>query len=56
MYVEEPPVIPYTKLHHWPFSPWLPCKQRTVFENPKKSLIYCERSELRLHIEWTKID
>ena len=28
----------------------------TVFENHPKSLIqYCERSELRLHFEWTKV-
>ena len=28
----------------------------TVFENDKKSLIqHCERSELRLHFEWTKV-
>ena len=30
---------------------------RTVFENHRKSLIQnCERSELRLHFEWTKIN
>ena len=29
----------------------------TVFENHSKSLIqHCERSELRLHFEWTKVD
>ena len=29
----------------------------TVFENHRKSLIqHCERSELRLHFEWKKID
>lgn len=29
----------------------------TVFENYRKSLIrQCERSELRLHFEWTKVD
>ena len=29
----------------------------TVFENPRKSLIrQCERSELRLHFEWTKVN
>ena len=29
----------------------------TVFENHRKSLIQdCERSELRLHFEWTKVD
>ena len=29
----------------------------TVYENHRKSLIqhYCERSELRLHFEWTKV-
>ena len=28
----------------------------TVFENHRKSLIqHCERSELRLHYEWTKV-
>ena len=28
----------------------------TVFENHRKSLIqHCERSELRLHFEWTKV-
>ena len=28
----------------------------TVFENNRKSLIqHCERSELRLHYEWTKV-
>ena len=30
--------------------------QGTVFENHRKSLIqHCERSELRLHFEWTKV-
>ena len=29
--------------------------QSTMFENYRKSLIqHCERSELRLHFEWTK--
>ena len=29
----------------------------TVFENHRKSSIqHCERSELRLHFEWTKVD
>ena len=29
----------------------------TVFENHRKSLIqHCERSELRLDFEWTKVD
>ena len=29
----------------------------TVFENHRKSLIQrCERSELRLHFEWTKVN
>ena len=29
----------------------------TVFENHRKSLIqHCERSHLRLHFEWTKVD
>ena len=29
----------------------------TVLENHRKSLIqHCERSELRLHFEWTKVD
>ena len=29
----------------------------TVFENQRKSIIqHCERSELRLHFEWTKIN
>ena len=28
----------------------------TVFENNKKSLIsHCERSELRLHFDWSKL-
>ena len=28
-----------------------------VFENHRKSLIlHCERSELRLHLEWTKVN
>ena len=31
-------------------------KRFTVFENPEKSLIqHCERSELRLYFEWTKV-
>ena len=31
--------------------------QNTVFENHKKSLIqHCERSELSLHFEWTKVN
>ena len=35
------------KIGRWP----------TVFENYRKSLIqHCERSELRLHFEWTKVD
>ena len=38
------------KLHH----PSLNC---TEFENHRKSLIqYCERSELLLHFEWTKVN
>ena len=29
----------------------------TVFENHRKSRIqHCERSELRLHFEWTKVN
>ena len=29
----------------------------TVFENHRKSLIqHCERSELHLHFEWTKVN
>ena len=33
-----------------------PVKRNTVFENHRKSLIqHCERSELRLHFEWTKV-
>ena len=29
----------------------------TVFENrPKSRIQYCERSELRLHFEWTKVN
>ena len=29
----------------------------TVFENHRKSLIqHCERSELRIHFEWTKVN
>ena len=32
-------------------------QKNTVFENHRKSLIqHCERSELRLHFEWTKVD
>ena len=32
-------------------------QKSTVFENHRKSLIqHCERSELRLHFEWTKVD
>ena len=31
--------------------------KNTVFENHRKSLIqHCERSELRLHFEWTKVN
>ena len=31
-------------------------RERTVFENHRKSLIqHCERSELPLHFEWTKV-
>ena len=31
-------------------------KPGTVFENHRKSLIqHCERSELRLHLEWLKL-
>ena len=33
------------------------CEVSTVFENHRKSLIrHCERSEQRLHFEWTKIN
>ena len=33
------------------------CQCYTVFENHRKSLIqHCERSELRLHFEWTKVN
>ena len=33
-----------------------PSKIHTMFENHRKSLIqHCERSELRLHFEWTKV-
>ena len=29
----------------------------TVFENHRKSLLqHCERNELRLHFEWTKVN
>ena len=32
-------------------------KKDIVFENHRKSLIqHCERSELLLHLEWTKVD
>ena len=31
--------------------------KNTVFENHRKCLIqHCERSELRLHFEWTKVN
>ena len=37
--------------------PLPPLKNNTVFENHRKSLmIHCERSELRLHFEWTKVN
>ena len=40
-------IIPYNLISTLP----------TVFENHRKCLIQdCERSELRLHFEWTKID
>ena len=33
------------------------CPYITVFENHRKSLIqHCQRSELRLHFEWTKVN
>ena len=33
------------------------CLTATVFENHRKSLVqHCERSELRLHFEWTKVN
>ena len=32
-------------------------KKKKVFENRRKSLIrHCERSELRIHFEWTKVN
>ena len=35
---------------------WSCCYSFTLFENHRKSLIqHCERSELRLHFEWTKV-
>ena len=37
----------------WVQNHWFQC---TLFENHRKSLIqHCERSELRLHFEWTKL-
>ena len=37
--------------------PLPPLKNNTVFENHRKSRIQqCERSELRLHFEWTKVN
>ena len=40
--------IPKLDLKPWHYT--------TVFENLRKSLIqHCERSELRLHFEWTKV-
>ena len=34
-----------------------PERFRAMFENHRKSLIqHCERSELRLHFEWTKVN
>ena len=42
------------KLSHFLFSA---TKNDTVFKNHIKSLIqYCERSELRSHFEWTKVN
>ena len=39
-----------------PFWGPKPYFSNTVFENHRKSLIqYCERSELRLHFEWTNV-
>ena len=52
--------------HHWEFEAWDPKlkkeflnrrqqRRNTVFENYKKCIIqHYERSELRLHFEWTK--
>ena len=44
-------------LFHFAFKKSLKTKaQSTVFENRQKSRIqHCERSELRLHFEWTKV-
>ena len=40
-----------------PYKCVLQSHEDTVFENHRKSLIqHCERSELRLHFEWTKVD
>ena len=48
--------VPAGMLTLTPFFHWK-VKQRTVFENHRKSLIqHCERSELRLHFEWTKVN
>ena len=39
------------------FSIWVYRSVCTVFENHRKSLIqHCERNELRLHFEWTKLE
>ena len=45
-------------LFHFAFKKSLKTKaQSTVFENRQKSRIqHCERSELSLHIKWTKVD
>ena len=38
-----------------PLLDWCSSKS-TVFENHRKSLIqHCERSKLRVHLEWTKV-
>ena len=46
-------------MYQWSITQKIPeiiC-QFTVFENHRKSLIqHCERSELRLHFEWTKVN
>ena len=51
--------IPFATLCLWEMATpptQIPTRKFTVFENHRKSLIqHCDRSEQRLHFEWTKV-
>ena len=50
-------LLAYTIAFKRDYLPQKESKKSTVFENlPKSRIQHCERSELRIHFEWTKVD